>query len=783
MLKNYLLTSLRSLKKDKFYVSVNLLSLAMAFALCTIGFFNFMFNHTYNKSFVGYDSIYKINAKPKSITSSKEVGISPLALADAMSAQFPNLAIGRFHKGNLSLKVDHNFFSESVGFVDNSFLNIINFDVQPLHLALDEIIITEEVAVRLFNEIKDANGKLLEVYFPDGGTKLLKVTRVIPAQHSNTSFKFSILLSIAHYIDSEERESNPWKDWISGTFLMVDEAEKESVTAALQTFLTVQNEANAALPLAAYQLDKIAEWAHFERELQGRSFGAVLHPASVVGTMSSAFAILLLACFNFFNTTIATSGNRLKEISMRKIIGGQRKDIITQFMLESAIQVMVAFLLSLIIAKVLIGPYHAMFRFELIQFQPDYLEPYLLFAVGVCLLTIILSGAYPALYISRFSSLDILKKKTKFKGNGLLTRALLAVQFAVCAYNIFGLGVFVENAYYQENLDRGYDVRNFINLPLKPSQYHALNNELSQASGFEGILGTKDLVGFSDREVSFQYDGVAYTTGKLEVGEGYLSGLGVDFVQGQDFIADRASNERLILVNETFEDQIGDNMLGKWVTIAEKKYRVNGVTADFNLKTIMLSNKIKPTIFFFAADSSYGYAVIKCDQNRLVEENKKIEQIWYQRYPQELYGGFFQEEVFENVNTTNRIMVRINSFIAVVSILISILGLYALISLTVQRRIKEIGIRKTLGASFAHVLRLLLKEITWMIAIAILLGLMVGSYFIDMLLDIIYAYHIEIDSWNYLFSIAVILFAAVISIGFKVIRTARMNPVAQLRVE
>lgn len=782
MFKNYLLTSFRSLKKERFYVTINLLSLAMAFALCTIGFFNFMYNHTYNHSFEGYDTIYKVNATPSAATLSKEVGISPIALRESMISQFPDLKIARFHSGALKLKVRDRLFSEPVGYVDTSFLDILHFQNAPLHLGLDQLIITEDLAVRLFGK-KDAKGELLEVLFSEGDSRPLIVGEVIPVPNQNTSFKFAVLLHIDHYINSEQLDRNSWNAWVGGTFLQLEDENVETTEAALQSYLPIQNVANPELELKSYRLDKIADWAHFEKRLHGRCFGGVLHPASVIGTMSSAFAILLLACFNFFNTTIATSGKRLKEISMRKVIGGRRKDIIIQFMTESGLQVICAFLLSLIIAYMLIGPYNAMFRYELVQFQPAYLRPYVCFAFGICALTILLSGAYPAFYISRFRSLDILKNKTKFKGNGLLTKSLLAIQFAVCSYNIFALGVFFENANYQESLDRGYDVKKFINVPVQPRSFNQLKHEIKQASGFDLVMGTKDLVGFSDKEISVEYDGVEYASGKLVVGEGYLSGLGVEFQEGQDFFSDRASNEHLILVNETFNRHMGGGMLGKQVVVREKKYRIHGITADFNLKTIMLSNKIKPTVFFFAPDSIYNYAVIKCEESRLVAENERLEKIWYRLFPEQLYEGFYQEKVFDNVNTTNQIMVRINSFIAIVSILISILGLYALISLTVQRRIKEIGIRKTLGASFAHVLKLLLTEVSWMLMVSTVLGLIAGAYVINMLLDIIYAYHIEIDILNYTFSILVVLISAIVSIGYKVVVTARMNPVTQLRTE
>lgn len=782
MLKNYIITSFRAIRKDRFYLLVNQLSLSLAFALCTIGFFNYMFNQTFNHSFDGHESIYKINASPKSLSFSRDIGITPLALKGAFLSQFPDVEIGQFHRAAVNLKIGDRIFNESVGYVDPEFLSIIKFQKDPLWLGNDQVIITNDVALRLFGR-NNVEGEVMEVIFSEGTKKLVKVGRVITTPPQNTSFKFSILLAMDNYKQNLGLSSNDWDEWVSGTFIKADQSERANIKAALDSFLPLQNSHNPELQLSAYRLDKLAEWAHLERNLYRRSFGTVLHPASVIGTLSSALAILLLACFNFFNTTIATSGKRLKEISMRKVMGGRRMDIVIQFITESAIQVLSAFLISLVITYFLIGSYNAMFRFELVQWQPAYIQPYVLYALSVCVLTVLLSGAYPAFYVSRFESLDILKNKVRFKGNSWLTKVLLTFQFSVCVYNIFALGVFVENAHYQETLDRGYDVKAFINIPVRTDKLDQIRHEVTQAAGFELVLSTKDLVGFSSKEVSFDYDGISYSTDKLDVGANYLSGLGVEFVSGVDFVSDRASNLSNIVINESFNNLMGKDMMNQQVTINGKKYTVAGITADFNLKSIMLTNKIKPTIFFFAPDSLHRYAVVKGRSQNLVADNKQIEQIWYQLFPEDLYEGFYQEKVFENLNHTNQIMVRINSFIAIVSILISILGLYALISLTAQRRIKEIGIRKALGASFRHVLKMLVNEISWLLIISVILGLAAGHYVINKLLDIIYAYHVEIDSLNSLFAFVVIILAAVLSIGYKVVTTAKMNPVTQLRNE
>jgi putative ABC transport system permease protein len=783
MWKNYLLTSIRSFKKEKFYVIINLLSLAMAFALCTIGYFNYQFNATYNHSFKDYDKIFKINARSNSIIKSKDVGITPVSLMEAMLAQKPELKIGRFESQRLALRLEDKLFTEGIGFVDASFLDMVQFDAEPISLSNREIVITDKLAFTLF-DTKVCQGKIVELLFPNGAYKSFTIKKVIKEPVENTSFIFSILMPFENYLDSYDIDKTDWSQWTDGTFIKLEDNSTQAVELALNEFLTIQNKVNPDLVIESYQLDMIEDWAHKEDTILGRSFRGVLHPASVIGTMSSAFAILLLAGFNFFNTSIAISGRRLKEIGMRKVIGGQRRDIIIQFMAENGIQVVSAYLLSLLIAYTLIDPYNAMFNFELVQFQPSYLNSYILYSIVICVFTTVMAGAYPAFYISQFKSLDILKNTVKFKGNSMLTKMLLAIQFSICVYNIFALGVFVENSHYQEKFDRGYDVKSFINIPLNsPDQFCTLKNEIIKTAGFELVLGSDNLVGVSAGETSFEYEGVNHGVGKYGVGEQYLSGMGVEFTEGSDFLKGRKTNQDLILMNDMLNVQLGGNMLNKVLSINDKQFRVAGITEDFNLRSIMLSNKVKPTLFFHTPDSLYRYAVVKCNSLAIVSDNERIEQAWYQLFPNQLYAGFYQERVQDSVTTTNKIMVNINTFIAVISILISILGLYALISLTVQRRLKEIGIRKVLGASFGHMIKLLVREITRMMLVSIVIGLLGGTYIINMLMDIIYAYHVEIDVYNFIFPVLLLILAIAVSIGYKVITTAKMNPVTQLRTE
>lgn len=361
---------------------------------------------------------------------------------------------------------------------------------------------------------------------------------------------------------------------------------------------------------------------------------------------------------------------------------------------------------------------------------------------------------------------------------------LLTFQFALCFYNMFGLYLLVDNAYYQETLDRGYDLGQVINIPLnRPEQFEVLRDELAQSPNVASISGTQSVIGFSGDQKFLEHEGSNYSVAMISIGVNYAESLGLRLNKGSFFSrTDLETEGNEVIINKMLEDRLGIDLLNQLITVQDNKYKVIGVVDDFNLRNIMMDNKIIPAVIKLAASNSYNYASVRV--NGSVEDaNTELEQAWYSVFPQELYTGFLQKRVLDNVKETNYIMIRINLFVGIISILISVLGLYTLISLTVQRRSKEFGVRKVLGASRNVIAHLLGKDLYWMLAISCIVGLAASTYILKVVFDIIYAYHITPDLSHFVRATGTVLFIIILAVGYKVYQTGKMNPVEQLRNE
>jgi ABC-type antimicrobial peptide transport system permease subunit len=450
-------------------------------------------------------------------------------------------------------------------------------------------------------------------------------------------------------------------------------------------------------------------------------------------------------------------------------------------MIENAVILILAVVVSFGISHLLIPAYNALMGDELIQIDKLSNSVIITFATLLIIIVTLLSGAYPAFYISKFSSLAIFKNKVVLSGKNRLMTILLTFQFGLCFYNLFTLVLDVDNAHYQETLDRGYTTNEVINIPLRSDQFEVLRDQLIQRPDVVEIAGSNQLIGLRSTEESLKYNGDDYTVTTLKIGVKYLETLGVRLHQGALFNNKEGSvNE--VVINKMLGDKIGVDILHKTLNIEGGLYKVIGIVDNFNTRSIMMDNKIKPTVLKLALPDDYKYLSVQFNQSPLAVKSS-IEKLWYDLFPRELYKGFLQEYVLKNMRDTNNAMIQIHIFLSVISILISILGLFTLISLTVQRRTKEFGIRKVLGASNLVIINLIGLDLYWILGIAAILGLSSAAYVLNIIFDIIFSYHIAVGIIHFVLPILFILGVVILTVGVKVYQAGRMNPSEQLRTE
>ncbi|MEP1034277.1 FtsX-like permease family protein [Ekhidna sp.] len=778
--KNYLKTSIRSIKLNPFYVFANIFGLALAISICTIGYFNYRFNETFNESYKEAENMYKIHGlrTGESTLGSNAVALAPLLKASGIEAF-------RYTSRRVAVREHNYLFSTSVAFADLEFFH--RLPLKSLNGAsvkapgINEVAISEKLAMKLFNEPYPV-GKFVKLVFTDQREESFLVKDVFEEPPTNTSFSQSIITSFNNYLRNYGVAETDWDRSVNGTFVFSNQDGLEQINHELKNLVEIRNANNPGFQIAGYTLANILDWPAFENYLYRGEFRHHLHPSSVYGIASAAISILLLACFNFINTSIALSGKRLKEIAVRKVMGGNRKSTVTQFMIENTFMISIAVILSVGISSILIPRYNALFERELIQLDQVPFGTLLQFALILIFIVTILSAAYPSLHISRFSALKIFKNKLALSGKNRLMVVLLTFQFALCFYNIFGVFLNVENSYYQETLDRGYDIDGVVNIPLnRPEQYQILADFLSQEPQVKSIAGSFHLIGFSVEDQYVDQEGTSVPVSVVHVGQNYAEVLGLRLSKGS-FHSELGDNSNKIIINSMLEKQFGKDLLNQTITVADHRFVVIGVVNDFNLRNIMMDNKITPAIIRYVPKENYQYAIARVAGNS-DHINQDIEHIWYKAFPQELYEGFLQKEVLYSAKMTNGVMIKINLFMAIISVLISILGLYTLISLKVQKRSKEFGVRKVLGASRKVIIHLLGKDLYWILGIAAIVGLTTSTIILNIVFDIIYAYHVSPSVDHFILAIIVILLVVVSTVGYKVYQTSKINPAQQLRSE
>ncbi|MEP1096468.1 MAG: FtsX-like permease family protein [Cyclobacteriaceae bacterium] len=779
--RNYLKTSFRAVKHNPGYIMSNIIGLAIALSISTIGYFYYNFNDTFNKHYDQAAHLYKVHGLR---ASEATLGSSSIALAPSLKAA--GIEAMRYHHETIAVRLGTRLFQESTVFADPEYLEsfeLRSLSGQKLRLQnADEIFISEKMAGKLFGDFYPV-GELVEIVFPNEEERSFVVKDVFQDPPQNVSFHFPMITSFDNYIEFYGADENDLTHYIDGTFVNLENIGSAQVDAQLNTLIEPHNKYNPERVIEKFRLDNILEWPNFETTLAGSSFWNTLHPASVWGTVSTAFAILLLACFNFINTSIALSGKRLKEIAVRKVMGGSRKSTIAQFMIENSLMVFASVVLSVGISYYLIPAYNSLMTQEIVQLNEVPLITLIYFSIGLILFVALLSGAYPSFYISRFSSLEIFRDKLVISGKNKLMIVLLTFQFSLCFYNFSSLFVNVDNSIYQETLDRGYNLEKVINIPLYSSeQLSELRNRLDQHPDILQVAGTSNTIGFNFRDATTTIDGRDYEVADLAVGVNYPEIIGIRLIKGSFFSEQYESSAGHIIINKMLEDEVGQDLLNKSIKLDDQVFSVIGVVEDFNLRPMMFENRIKPTVLRPSPENSYRYATLESN-SATTSLNSEIEGMWYELFPQQLYKGFLQEKVMENIRETNTIMVNINLFSSAITILISALGLYTLIALNVQRRSKEFGIRKVLGASKSVIIRLLGKDLYWILGIAMVVGLG-GAYFVtNAVFDIIYAYHVSFGFSHLLWPTVSLVGIVIFTIGYKVLQTGKMNPVEQLRME
>jgi ABC-type antimicrobial peptide transport system permease subunit len=799
MFKNYIKIAWRNLIKNKAYSTINIGGLALGMAVTLIIGLWVQDELSHNDYFTGKDRIAQVF---QSQTFNGETGTGPAiprplekALRDAYSDNFKHLVMSSWTNDHY-LKYKESSISRSGNYMQEAApelfsLEIIKGEKDGLR-EINSIMLSESTANTLFGK-EEPIGKVIQVN-SEHDMMVSSIYKDIPF---NTSFSDTdFIMPWDKYIASNEWAKNAIDHWGNNSYQMfvqiADNTTMDKVTSTIKDVKKNADEDNAEFNPQLF-LFPMKDWylqGNFEN---GKQVGGRIKYVWLFGIIG--VFILLLACINFMNLSTARSEKRGKEVGIRKSIGSQRGQLIYQFLSESFLVVLFAYFLAIVLVLLSINGFNDLARKE-ISF-PWSNTSFWLISIVFILFTALLAGSYPALYLSSFKPVDVLKGTFKVgKYAGLPRKILVVVQFTVSVAFIIGTVIVMQQINFAKNRPIGYDREGLIQLPIK-SQDFSGKYELMRAE----FLGSNAVVEMStssspttriwSNRSGFAWDGkpegfqedFAYTAVSAE----YAKTLNLKIIEGRDFSKEFPSDSFAVLINQTavkymgITDPIGKFMKDTGEENPEEPFKIIGVVEDMIAQSPY--EPVKQAMYVFDKFDYASYYNLRLNPKQSASQNLAIiERVFKEHFPDipfqydfvdEEYGAKFAAE--ERVGTLSGIFTAL-------AILISCLGLFGLTSFVAEQRTKEIGVRKVLGASVFNVWNMLSKDFLKLVIISCFIAVPVAYFVMNGWLQE-YPYRVILKWWIFALAIVGAMLVTVITVSFQAIKAARANPVKSLRTE
>jgi putative ABC transport system permease protein len=807
MIKNYIKTAIRSLSKNKGFTAINVLGLALGLASCLLIIFYVFDELNYDRYNTKADRVYRVNEDIRFGGNTNSYAVAPAPLASALKNDFPEVEqVVRFRsRGELQVKKGNQDIQENmVVYADPSIFKVFTLpmiDGDPATALNDthSIVITEKTAQKYFNRT-DVVGQVLTI----NDTALYKITGVIKNIPKQSHFNFDFFISMA---STPEGKDDAWFSSNFNTYVLLRQGtDFNKFQAKIPAFFKQQ---------AGPQMQSVLHLTFDKFEQGGNYFRINFTPLKKIHLYSSreaelgmngniefiymfsavALFILLIACVNFMNLSTARSANRAREVGVRKVLGSPRKYLIAQFLTESIIVTLIGAIIAFFAAWALLPLFNQMSGKDLtITAQTMvWIVPLM---IGLVLIIGALAGSYPALFLSGFQPIEVLKGKlaSGFKG-GMLRNFLVVFQFSISIFLIIGTLVIYNQLKYIQSKDLGYN-RNQVftvwNVNVLGNNAKAFKQEVKQLTGVQNVTMTGALPtsGYWNSSVIFKGPVAdqkkSVTSETWVVDEDYIATLGMKMQSGRNFSKEMLTDSTAILINETAEKMLGfKNPINQLVyypqdnkALVLKPYHIIGVVKDFNFQS--LRSNVTPLILFMGNDE--GGISIRANAANIPTLLNQIKSKWSGFSPNQQFMYTFMDQDFDAIYRTEQRTGIIFVSFSSLAIIIACLGLFGLAAYAAEQRTKEIGIRKVLGASMSTIVQMLSKDFIKLVVIAIIIASPLAWWAMNKWLQD-FAYCIHIQWWVVAIAGSGAILIAFVTISFQSIKAALTNPVKSLRSE
>jgi len=799
MFKNYFTIALRNLSRNKIYAFINIAGLSLGLACAMLIILYVKDEVSYDRFHANVNQIYRITTQAidKDGKKGNKDGNSGYLQGPRFSANIPEIkSFIRIQDGREDIKSGTEITSQDLLYVDSNFFSVFTFPLiegnaknclQQPH----SIVLSEDVAKKQFGTVH-AFGKIVMIKNNDEFIPYA-VTGIAKKCPQNSSIKFEALLPIQESKEDALNSEN-WFNFFLNTFVVLaPNANVPAVEAKMKKFYDADSREVVKTLTAKYgpmglsneyQLQPFVDM-HLSKDLPAQNgLSGASNPVYSYILSGIALFILLIASINFVNLTIARSVRRAKEIGIRKVVGGERKQLIMQFLGESFLLCFIAFSFAILIVQLILPVFNDLSNKALALsylFDAKLVTGYIL----LFFVTGLLAGFYPALVLSGYNPVQTLYSRFNLGGKNYLQKSLVILQFSLASFLIIATFTIYAQFNYLVTEKLGYDDTNLVMVKkqgLIRDQAALFRTELQKNSGIidvafknGGSWGTVAKVN-GDSTIEFAYE---------TVDEFYIPLLKIQLLQGRNFSKDFPSDSsHSVLVNEAFVKKAGwKNPIGQVVNFwynNDEKYTVIGVVKDYHFES--LSKKIDPQLFTMKAGNNYGVSFVKIKPHTETASLKYIEQTFKKLFPINPYTYTFKDqENYKNYEAEAK-WKQIMLFSAILTIFISCIGLFGLSVLSAEKRTKEIGIRKVLGASATKVATMLSKDFIKLVIVALLIAIPLAWLAADKWLQN-YPYRISLNWQMFAIAGALVIFIALATVSFQAIKAAIANPVKSLRTE
>jgi putative ABC transport system permease protein len=794
MFKNYLTVALRNLLRHKTYSAINILGLSVGMAFCILIYLFVSYEMSYDSFHADAESIYRIYSLQK--LPSGEVMLSarsPIPLGETLKNDYPELDVVRVLPMQSRVGDVERSLPVNMLYADPGFLRMFTFPLVAgdAATALDDpksAVISRKLAENYFGG-DDPLGKSITI----NNEYELTVTGVLEKLPERSTIKFDLLLPLARLGQSNSGDGREWAWMMRMTYVKCTDGVTARQLEKELPYFREKHLPNDMKKMLDFRLQPLRS-IHLEPKMVNEMVPAI-SPVYLYVLAVIAVSILLIACFNFMNLSTARYSERVKEIAVRKVLGANRFQLVRQFLGEAVLISLLAMLCSLALAELFLPVFNGLVGKNLVL---DYRPGTMLFLAipGFAMMVGVFAGSYPAFILSSFAPVQGLGRVSGNRGRSTVFRqSLVVLQFSVSIVLIISALLVAAQVRYMKDKDLGFDPFNLIVIKTPTKQAAFLNAVQSARSGagIESVSQSKGIPGYNydwnygavvpegwDREKRMDF----YWT---SIDQRYLDTYRMNLVEGRNFSVEHGDQPGglRILVNEAAVKKIGwESAVGRQLNSFQGNhtFTIIGVVEDLHFQT--LHNEVGPVVLGFAGQNQnvITHTSVRVNPEYTGAALQMLKEKWAEVAPERPFEYFFLDEHLNKKYQAEDKAVKVIGIFSLLAILLACLGSFGLVALAATRRTKEIGIRKTLGASVMQIVALLCRESIILLGVAVLIAWPVAWYFMDRWLQD-FAYRIELGPGLFVLGAVLALIITLLTVSFQAVKAATANPVEALRYE